>query len=571
MEDCLEVDVLGTHQYVLESLLIQICNAGAQGGGLRRQVEKIRTQAAIGKRIPTIVRCTDFPKNPKSKIAQQIGQLIAEGGRRITMEDTDWRTLQALRQFQNTHGTRAIFSAWLVSEKPLTQLPSLQGILNLNGLPLPSAPPNTDEPESQEATTPAPKAVGLSLGCSREFKPQPVTLTANALRTHAAFLGSSGSGKTTLALHVIEQLAAQGIPCILVDRKGDLCRLADRKAWKRKDDPDKMAARQALYDKLDIALYTPGAQGGRPLCIALVPPGIEQLTSAESMQMANYSAMALGEMMNYKPHSRGVHKSQLAILGQAIHILGDYDAKSTLQQLIDLIDSQDPGLMAAIGKLETKLCRGLVSDLQTLKLLNPNLFTQQNEILNAETLFGLGKHKKIGKTRVSIISTCALGDHANILFWVAQLLIEIGRYGGRHPASHLQAVVMFDEADLYLPAQSKPATKEPMENLLKRARSAGIGVLLATQSPGDLDYKSRDQIGTWLIGKVKEETALKKLKPMLSEAKIDVTNKLPIQTVGQFYLIEQGEVTSLQAEQSLIPTEQVAEEQIIHMAKQTRD
>ena len=81
------------------------------------------------------------------------------------------------------------------------------------------------------------------------------------------------------------------------------------------------------------------------------------------------------------------------------------------------------------------------------------------------------------------------------------------------------AVVLFDEADLYLPAVRQPATKEPMENLLKRARSAGLSLLLATQSPGDFDYKCRDNIRSWLVGQVKEETALRKLKPMFSEVR----------------------------------------------------
>ena len=71
---------------------------------------------------------------------------------------------------------------------------------------------------------------------------------------------------------------------------------------------------------------------------------------------------------------------------------------------------------------------------------------------------------------------------------------------------------MFDEADLYIPANAKPATAEPLQSLLKRARSAGLGIMLATQSPGDLDYKSRDQITSWFIGRVREDTALRKLR-----------------------------------------------------------
>ena len=129
-----------------------------------------------------------------------------------------------------------------------------------------------------------------------------------------------------------------------------------------------------------------------------------------------------------------------------------------------------------------------------------------------ESLLGLGAHAREGRTRLSIIYTGFLGDNENILFWVSQFLSEALRFCQRNPNDELQAVVMFDEADLYIPANAKPATAEPLQSLLKRARSAGLGMMLATQSPGDLDYKSRDQITSWFIGRVREDTALRKLK-----------------------------------------------------------
>ena len=97
-------------------------------------------------------------------------------------------------------------------------------------------------------------------------------------------------------------------------------------------------------------------------------------------------------------------------------------------------------------------------------------------------------------------------------------------------------MVLFDEADLYLPAVRQPATKEPMEHLLKRARSAGLGLLLATQSPGDFDYKCRDNIRAWLVGQVKEANSIAKMKPMLSDCRIDVASRLPSQEPGEFFL-----------------------------------
>jgi hypothetical protein len=130
-----------------------------------------------------------------------------------------------------------------------------------------------------------------------------------------------------------------------------------------------------------------------------------------------------------------------------------------------------------------------------------------------EALLGSGRYgRRDGRTRLSIIYTGFLGDNENILFWVSQFLSEALRFCQRNPNDELQAVVMFDEADLYIPANAKPATAEPLQSLLKRARSAGLGIMLATQSPGDLDYKSRDQITSWFIGRVREDTALRKLR-----------------------------------------------------------
>jgi DNA helicase HerA-like ATPase len=85
---------------------------------------------------------------------------------------------------------------------------------------------------------------------------------------------------------------------------------------------------------------------------------------------------------------------------------------------------------------------------------------------------------------------------------------------------------MLDEADLYLPASAKPATKEPLESLLRRARSAGLGVFLATQSPGGLDYRARDNIGTWMLWRIQQAPAIQKLRPLLIGLGADISDEL---------------------------------------------
>ena len=139
----------------------------------------------------------------------------------------------------------------------------------------------------------------------------------------------------------------------------------------------------------------------------------------------------------------------------------------------------------------------------------------------------------------------------------------------QHPGrpDRLQAIFLFDEADQYLPAVRQPATKAPMENLLRRARSRGIGLLLATQSPGDFDYKCRDQIRTWLVGRIKEKVAIDKLRPMLEGGAGDIASRLPSQATGEFYLLREKELVAIKTSQSLIATAQVAEERIVELAK----
>src|SRR5690606_18896564 len=157
-----------------------------------------------------------------------------------------------------------------------------------------------------------------------------------------------------------------------------------------------------------------------------------------------------------------------------------------------------------------------------------------------------------------------------IEFWVARFLVALSRWSSQHPSSTLRGVVLLDEADLYMPATSKPATKEPLQDLLRRARSAGIGVLLATQSPGDLDYKGRDNIRTWWVGRVSASTAVEKMKPLLSEARVQIGSKLAGLGVGEFFQVASGHVVELKSDRSLLQTEQLTEDRIEQVARASR-
>jgi hypothetical protein len=575
-ERYLEVET-HTPDHSIEKLLVAVCNAGTRGVGFGRQLADLERRAG---EIPVaIVRTTGFPKSGIA--ATQIAGMLRRHGRTVVIADADWRRMLAFEAFCKQHAARPDFVAWQKAARPLGALDSLQKILKLNTFdqirPAAVAPPRPDASSTRlDPTAPVPvvpqqaSAATLVLGRTSSVTPVPVTFEPNEFVQHAAFLGGTGSGKTTAALNLIEQLLARGVPAVLLDRKGDLCRYADPHAWDRNlADPSRAAARQALRDKLDVALFTPGEPHGRPLALPVVPPGFDQLPEADRERFAQYAAAALGSMIGFK--SADADKGQRAILAKAIETLAVRPGPTiTVPALRRVVEDQDDALLNAIGGgYPDKYYANLAQRLLTLELNNKQLLNG-DERLDVEALLGTGPHARPGRVRLSVVSTRFLGDAAKVDFWVSQLLVAVSRWCAKSPQAQLQAVFLFDEADLYLPAGTKqPATKAPMEDLLKRARSAGVGVFLATQSPGDFDYKCKENVRTWLIGRVRETRAIEKLKPMLAAAKGNIVDKLAGQATGEFYLIRESRVTAVRSDESFLRTEQMAEDQIAELARRS--
>jgi GTPase SAR1 family protein len=598
-----------------------VCNKPTQGGGFKRQLDRV--VPAMGGRPAVVLRASDFPPPSKNQTGQAMNRFRTAGGRTIIVPIAEWERMMAVREFHANHVHDRDFAAWFASAKLLSGVHAVSRILRLESLlrplaPSPAgsiaarlavAPPADLSSETLEAlgtvgaaaeaatiggetlaTAPAandddlPMSVlldehpvdGTSIRAGRELAKgnKPVTLNMSVLKRHAAVLGGSGSGKTTLALSIIEQLLAKGIPAILIDRKGDLASYANPDVWRVDGDEatERRNEREKLGDAIDVAVYTPGRSSGRPISITLLPRGTNELPDHEQQLLANLSSAAIGDMLHLK--NSATHQKLLGTLSVALRILGMRSrAEVTLADLIDLLENEDADLTDLTQRMDPsgRFRRDLVAQLDSLRLRNAALFAPGGESMSIESLLGLGPFARPGRTRLSIVYTGFLGDNENILFWVSQFLSEALRFCQRNPNDELQAVMMLDEADLYIPANGKPATAEPLQSLLKRARSAGFGIMLATQSPGDLDYKSRDQITSWFIGRVREDTALKKLRAAFqSDSGLDPTVVLPHQTVGEFHLVQEGLVRAIKAQRSLIDAEQVPFDRIEQLAFETK-
>jgi len=604
-----------------------LCNRKIQGGAFKRQLDTALQN--LGGKSCFILRASDYPPNTKSQAAQAMRRFRESGGRALSVPIAEWERMMTVREFHAFHRNDPGFPGWFADAKLLSNLIVIIQLLRLDLLgrqmprivagnsdrpklpailPPPAMPATQATPVSSEEALPAARAEtgenaasgaatsgeaendelplsvildensrdGSSILAGREIggRSKPVTLNPSVMKRHAAVLGGSGSGKTTLALSLIEQLLQRGIPAILIDRKGDLCSYANPEVWRPDEDEanERGALREKLADAIDVAVYTPGRASGRPISITLLPNGINELPEHEQQLLANLSAAALGDMLHLK--NSATHQKQSGTLSVALRILGSRHSREvTLADLINLLEDEDPELTDLTQRMDPsgKLRRDLVAQLDSLRHRNAALFEGGGESLSMESFLGLGPYAREGRTRLSIIYTGFLGDNENILFWVSQFLSEALRFCQRNPNDELQAVVMFDEADLYIPANAKPATAEPLQSLLKRARSAGLGIMLATQSPGDLDYKSRDQITSWFIGRVREDTALRKLRAAFqSESGLDAAAVLPHQTVGEFHLVQEGLVRALKAQRSLILAEQVPFDRIEQLAAETR-
>ena len=593
---------------------IAVTNQSYQRGAFSAQIETLRR--AAGDETPVAVRTLKFPGGKAS--VEVIGKLLKGGGRRAYLDGSTLRMLMALQMFTPTFPNERI-AVWRQRDRPISSLPPMTDLFDLERLRTAAAPPATagnganasatppsgvptieggtstgsasafrgedgiadghggtdhngertakgkrsGKPTANGKTTTNDRAVlsRLDIGTASTFDAEARTIELGSLLRHTGILGSSGSGKTTLALNLIEQALERDIAVVLIDRKGDLAGYAKPDWWQYTADPGRA---RRLADRLDVRLFTPGTRGGRPLAL-LVVPDLQQIPDHERDRMVQYAANALAAMMDYG--SGTADSACRAILTQAIAVLAQRNRSCGLSELLELIDRRDDELLARAGRYDDKRFRKLIEDLENVRLNDAQLFDVSAELLTAETLIG---RKPGDKVPLAIASTRFLGEVDRVQAWVAHLIACLSRYVAKSPSADLRLIFMIDEADVFMPAGTvKPPSKEPLQDLLKRARAAGLGIILASQSPADFDYRSREQINTWFLGRIADQRSIDKMKPLF-EHRPAVGGKLGSQDPGRFVMLQGGGASDLERAPSLLRTEQIPEAELMALAASTR-
>jgi len=368
----------------------------------------------------------------------------------------------------------------------------------------------------------------------------PLLYQSRHLTTHGVCVGMTGSGKTGLCISLIEEAAMDGIPVLAIDPKGDLPNLllqfpelrgSDFQPWvdgdaARRADQDvatfaehearrwrdglvkwqQDGARIArLRDSAEVTVYTPGSNAGRPVAVlgSFAAPGPAIADDAELLaERVNSAVSALLGLLGIDgdPLTSREHLLLSVIFHQRWSAGRDLDPAELIAHI-----QQPP--VSRIGVMDLDVVFPAPDRFSLAMRLNHLLASPvfqlwtQGEALDLDRLL----YTPAGKPRVAIISIAHLGERER-MFVVASLLGQALAWTRRQAGSDsLRALLYFDEIAGYVPPVANPPSKAALLTLLKQARAFGVGVLVATQNPVDLDYKALANCGTWLVGTLQTE------------------------------------------------------------------
>ena len=360
------------------------------------------------------------------------------------------------------------------------------------------------------------------------------------LCTHAVVVGMTGSGKTGLCVGLLEEAAIDRIPAIVIDPKGDISNLLltfpnlspeefrpwvdEGQASREGVSPEVFATNEAekwkaglkewgqdaarirkMRETVDLRVYTPGSTAGRPVTIlkSFGCPNDQVLNNAEALG-DRISAATSGLLALLGIEADPIRSREHILISRILDTAWREKRDLDLGKIIGAI--QDPpfervGIMELDDFYPKKDRTDLAMTINNL-LASPTFSSWlEGEALDIKRML----HTPEGKPCISIVSIAHLSDKER-MFFVTILLNEMLTWMRSQPGtSSLRALLYMDEVFGYFPPTKNPPSKQPMLTLLKQARAFGLGCVLATQNPVDLDYKGLSNCGTWFLGRLQTE------------------------------------------------------------------
>lgn len=374
------------------------------------------------------------------------------------------------------------------------------------------------------------------------------------LTTHGVIVGMTGSGKTGLGVILLEEALGEGLPTLVIDPKGDMGNLrllfpdfagSDFAPWVSADeargegmtieelgqktadlwkkgvsgwDPGLEAIR-TLKDTVDVTIYTPGSRAGVPVNVvgSLAAPDIDWDLDAETGRdeiEGFVSGLLTLADIDADPLSAPEHILLANIIEHAWSRGRDLDLAALIGQV------QDPP-MRKLGVFEVdtffppKDRTALAMRLNGL-VASPSFASWAEGVpLDIQAML----YEPDGSPRAAILYLAHLSDQER-QFIVTMILSKVVTWMRRQPgATELRALVYMDEVFGYAPPTANPPSKKPILTMLKQARAFGVGLVLSTQNPVDLDYKAMSNTGTWMIGRLQTERDKARILEALESAR----------------------------------------------------
>jgi hypothetical protein len=395
-------------------------------------------------------------------------------------------------------------------------------------------------------------------------------LKASTLTTHGVIFGMTGSGKTGLGVNILEEALLGGTPTLILDPKGDMGNILlnfpesstdDLEPWmdegkaKRKgvtigDLAAKEAAeRQAdlaghgitperiarLRDNTEFRIYTPGSSIGVPINVlgSLKAPDLDWQDSAETIR-DEIEGLVSSILVLAGIKSDPVSGPEHILIATIIETWWRQEKDLDLATLVGQIP-KPPFRKLGVFDLEMffpeKERMKLALQLNSL-LASPSMASWlEGEPLDIENLLGVG-----GKTPCAIIYMAHLNEKER-QFVVTLLLSKVVTWMRSKPGtSELSALIYMDEAFGYAPPSAEPPSKKPILTILKQARAFGVGLVLVTQNPVDLDYKAMSNAGTWIVGRLQTENDKRRILDGISGGMADLDMRISNLEKRQFIL-----------------------------------
>ena len=387
-----------------------------------------------------------------------------------------------------------------------------------------------------------------------ELGAEPLTYDSEDLTTHAVVVGMTGSGKTGLCVGLLEEAALNQVPALMIDPKGDLTNLLlhfpnflpeDFQPWinavaaQKEGKTEEQAAAetaemwkngladwaisperlQALADSVDFTIYTPGSTAGVPLSVlaSLGAPAIpwegNEEVLGEQISGTVTALLSLTGIKDIDPVQSREHILLSNILSNAWSQGHNLDLGELIMQ-IQTPPFEKLGVLDVNSFFPEKDRFSLAMRINSM-LASPSFQTwMEGQPLDIQALL----YTPDGKPRHSIFYIAHLSEEER-MFFVTLLYSNIETWmRGQSGTPSLRAIVYFDEIFGYMPPLGNPPSKTVMLRMLKQARAFGVGMVLATQNPVDVDYKGLSNAGTWFIGKLGTEQDKARLLDGLTSA-----------------------------------------------------